>query len=99
MRSLKLTAVALLMMFLLVGSSFSSTLCGDASDDDILNILDFVTLIDYIKGLPVSPFNAANADCDGVTGITLSDVVALSGYIFGGFSINCSVSGGYSYSA
>ena len=99
MRSLTLTAVALLMMFLLVGSSFSSTLCGDVNDDELLNIIDLVTIIDYTKGLPVSPFNAANADCDGVTGVTLSDIVALAANFFAMVPLNCSVSGSYSYSA
>ena len=99
MKSLKLTAVALLVICLSAGSSFSSTLCGDASDDDILNIIDLITIIDYTKGLPVSPFNAANADCDGVTGITLSDIVALSANFFAMVPLNCAVSGSYSYSA
>ena len=99
MKSLKLTAVALLVICLSAGSSFSSTLCGDASDDDILNIIDLITIIDYTKGLPVSPFNAANADCDGVTGITLSDIVALSANFFALVPLNCAVSGSYSYSA
>jgi len=65
MKFLKLTTVVLLVLCLSAGSSFSSTLCGDATDDDVLNILDLLTIIDYTKGLPVSPFNAANADCDG----------------------------------
>lgn len=99
MKSLKLTAVALLAVFLISGSSFSSTLCGDASDDDVLNIIDLITIIDYTRGLPVSPFNAANADCDGVTGITLSDIVALSANFFAMAPLNCAVSGSYSYSA
>ncbi len=99
MKALKLTTTALLMMFLIVGSSFSSTLCGDANDDDVINIIDLITIIDYTKGLPVSPFNAANADCDGVTGITLSDIVALSANFMAMVPLNCTVSGGYSYSA
>ena len=99
MKSLKLAAVALLITFLIVGSSFSSTLCGDVTDDDVLNIIDIVTIIDYTKGLPVTPFNAANADCDGVTGITLSDIVALSANFFAMIPLNCSISGSYSYSA
>lgn len=99
MKSLKLIAVAVLMMFPIAGSSFSSTLCGDANDDDVINVIDIMTLIDYTRGLPVSPFNAANADCDGISGITLSDIVVLSGQIFANGPINCSVSGSYSYSA
>ena len=99
MKYLKLTAVALLVICLSAGSSFSSTLCGDASDDDIVNIIDLITIIDYTRGLPVSPFNAANADCDGVTGITLSDIVALSANFFAMAPLNCAVSGSYSYSA
>ncbi|MCH8026689.1 MAG: hypothetical protein IID63_01040 [candidate division Zixibacteria bacterium] len=99
MRSLKLTAVALLMMFLFVGSSFSSTLCGDANDDDLINIVDIMTLIDYTRGLPVSPFNPANADCDGITGITLSDVVALTRKFSLQETLDCTVSGSYSYAA
>ena len=49
--------------------------------------------------MPVSPFNAANADCDGVTGITLSDIVALSANFVAMVTLNCAVSGSYSYSA
>ena len=99
MKFLKNATIALLVICLSAGSSFSSTLCGDASDDGILNIIDLTTLIDYTKGLPVSPFNAANADCDGVTGITLSDIVALSANFFALAPLNCTVSGSYSYSA
>ncbi|MCH9025481.1 MAG: hypothetical protein IH931_09135, partial [candidate division Zixibacteria bacterium] len=99
MKSLKLTAVAFMVLCLFAGSSFSSTLCGDANDDELLNIIDLITMIDYTKGVPVSPFNAANADCDGVTGITLSDIVALSANFFAMIPLNCSVSGSYSYSA
>ena len=99
MKSLKLTAVALLAVFLISGSSFSSTLCGDANDDDVINIIDIITLIDFTSGRPVSPFNPANADCDGISGITLSDVVALSRKFSLLETLDCSVSGSYSYAA
>lgn len=99
MKSLKLTAAALLVICLSAGSSFSSTLCGDANDDDVINIIDIITIIDFTSGRPVSPFNPTNADCDGVVGITLSDVVALSRKFSLLETLDCSVSGSYSYTA
>lgn len=99
MKSLKLTAVTILTVFILAGSSFSSTLCGDANDDDAISIIDIITLIDYTRGVAVSPFNAANADCDGISGITLSDVVALTQEFSFTGTLNCTVSGSYSYAA
>jgi photosystem II stability/assembly factor-like uncharacterized protein len=64
-------------------------ICGDASGNTIVNIVDAVFLISYIfGGGPVpDPIEAADASCDGI--VNISDVVYLIDYIFGGGDPPC----------
>lgn len=50
---------------------------GDVNEDGYVNISDVTTLIDYLLGATVSPFNSAAADVDGNGNINVSDVTAL----------------------
>ena len=50
---------------------------GDVNEDGYVNISDVTTLIDFLLGATVSPFNSAAADVDGNGNINVSDVTAL----------------------
>lgn len=52
-------------------------LAGDANGDGYVNISDVTTLIDYVLGGAMEPFNAHNADANGDGSINISDVTAL----------------------
>ncbi|MEW6051563.1 MAG: hypothetical protein AB1644_10965 [Candidatus Zixiibacteriota bacterium] len=59
----------------------SNPLCGDASGDGQLNISDLLTMVNYIYKGGVLP-NPADADMDGVQGVTLRDLLFLQDYLF-----------------
>ncbi len=63
--------------------------CGDADDNDVVNISDAVRLINYIfSGGPAPlPLQSGDADCSGT--VTISDAVYLINYIFGGGAVPC----------
>lgn len=93
----KVFSLALLLCVVLAGG-VSAQLCGDADGNATINLIDLVTTIDYIAGKPIS-INLANADCDGVPDVTISDVAALADNFFGSVPISCSPSGGYSFAS
>jgi len=59
-------------------------LCGDATDDEVVNVGDAVCIINYIfkGGQPPSPLDAGDANCDG--DINVGDAVYIINYIFKG---------------
>lgn len=91
-------ALVLLLTLLLFSSIASAQICGDANDDAVINIIDLVTTIDYTSGIPTS-INLTNADCDGVTGVTLSDAVAFTRHFFRVGTLDCNPVGSYSLSS
>jgi arabinogalactan endo-1,4-beta-galactosidase len=50
---------------------------GDVNDDGVVDIADVTTLIDYLLGNDIHPFNNANADVNQDTGIDIADVTTL----------------------
>lgn len=63
--------------------------CGDADGNQIVNISDAVSLINYIFGsgsAPV-PYIAGDVDCNTI--VNISDAVYLISYIFGGGTAPC----------
>jgi hypothetical protein len=52
-------------------------LLGDVDDDGTVAIADLSALIDYLLGVEVFPFNAANAEMDGDGVIAIGDVSEL----------------------
>lgn len=57
--------------------SMPSSSLGDANDDGIVSISDVTTLIDYLLGTDVNPFNRVNADVNQDDVISISDVTSL----------------------
>lgn len=57
--------------------SMPSSSLGDANDDGIVSISDVTTLIDYLLGTDVNPFNRVNADVNQDEVISISDVTSL----------------------
>ncbi len=74
-------------------------ICGDVNNDGTFNIQDMITTIDYLRGGTPSPFDSSNADCDGIPGISVSDAERMAEFIFQGGSVNCTLSGSYSFSS
>jgi len=60
-------------------------MCGDANDDDAINLLDILHLIAYIYGDPAgdppNPMDAGDANADG--DINLLDILYLIDYVYG----------------
>ena len=54
-----------------------TVLPGDVNDDGVVDIADVTTLIDYLLGNDIHPFNNANADVNQDTGIDIADVTTL----------------------
>ena len=52
-------------------------LLGDVNEDGTVGIADVTTLIDYLLGTEVTPFNEDNADVAADGTITIADVTAL----------------------
>jgi hypothetical protein len=50
---------------------------GDVDEDGVISIADVASLIDYILGAEVSPFNSDNADVDADGEISIADVALL----------------------
>ncbi|MFQ5499829.1 MAG: dockerin type I domain-containing protein [Candidatus Zixiibacteriota bacterium] len=94
----KIVVSFVLIAVLLSPGSVFSQVCGDANDDGSTNILDILSMVDYITEAAPAPINVANADCDGNAGVTISDVSSLSGSLFGwDGQLDCSASGSYSF--
>ena len=62
----------------------NTVLRGDADDDGEVTIADVSTLVDYLLGNPVDPFNTLNADADEDGEIAIADVSALIDYLLNG---------------
>jgi hypothetical protein len=68
-------------------------ICGDANDDDFVNITDAVWIINYVfqGGSPPIPFDAGDTNCDG--DVNVSDAIYIINYIFVGGNIPCDIDG------
>ncbi|MBU8932364.1 MAG: hypothetical protein KOO62_00005 [candidate division Zixibacteria bacterium] len=90
--------IALLMCLVLASPSFGQ-LCGNANDDTTVNILDWIYQFEYLRGNAMDPpINLENADCDGITGVTIGDAAWFSNFYFGGGPpLNCDDTGSYPY--
>jgi len=88
----------LLVVGLACGLPAQAQICGDANDDGTLTIADLVVIINYIGQSAPQEINPAKADCDGRTGITISDAQALARYLFRAEEgLDCSPTGSYSF--
>lgn len=61
----------------------SLVLSGDANCDGMVNVLDVITITNYITGLNPTPFCFENADVNGDTVINVLDVIATVTIILG----------------
>ncbi|HOW24783.1 MAG TPA: FISUMP domain-containing protein [Bacteroidales bacterium] len=52
-------------------------LCGDVNEDGFVNVLDIITMVNYIMGGNPSPFNMNAADINADSGINVLDVIAI----------------------
>ena len=62
----------------------STVIRGDVNDDGAVTINDETSLIDYLLGVNVYPFNHANADVDGNNEISVADATALIDLLLSG---------------
>jgi hypothetical protein len=64
-------------------------ICGDADDNELVNISDAVYMVNYIfgSGIAPQPLEAGDVNCDQIANI--SDAVYLIAYIFGGGPAPC----------
>jgi hypothetical protein len=53
------------------------TMLGDVNGDGFVTIADVTTLIDYLLGYEVSPFNKFNADVDDNNKLTINDATTI----------------------
>jgi len=65
---------------------------GDANCDGVVNILDVITISNYILGFSPEPFCFNNADLNNDGVINLSDLIATVNLIVGGGGFTCGVS-------
>ena len=98
MKHATLSVLVTVVVLILSPVSFAQV-CGDANNDGTFGIADLVTLLDYMRGGTPASFDSANADCDGIPGISISDVEGMAEYIFQGGSLNCTLSGSYGFSS
>jgi hypothetical protein len=92
--------IATVLGFVVLGwaSTSSGVVCGDANSDDQVNLLDLLSIIDYLRVYPQDPpIDLDNADVDGVHGVTVSDAIRMSNRIFFGTPLNCDDSATFSY--
>ena len=61
----------------------TASMIGDANDDGIINMMDVITVINYILGKSPSPFNYVNADANQDTMISMTDVTKIINIILG----------------
>ncbi len=52
-------------------------LCGDVNEDGFVNVLDIISMVNYIMGGNPSPFNLNAADINADNGINVLDVIAI----------------------
>jgi hypothetical protein len=65
-------------------------LCGDADNNDVVNVSDIVAMIQFVfgDGGPPQPMDAGDVDCNQT--VNVSDVVFLIQFVFGDGSEPCS---------
>jgi hypothetical protein len=70
-----------------------SYICGDANNDETVNVSDAVYIINYVfaGGEPPDPLEAADANCDGTCNV--SDAVWIINYVFSGGNEPCDSDG------
>ncbi|MBD3219369.1 MAG: hypothetical protein GF310_13940 [candidate division Zixibacteria bacterium] len=68
-------------------------LCGDANNDEAVNVSDAVNVINYvfIGGDPPNPYEAGDTNCDGT--VNVSDAVWIINYVFIGGDSPCDTDG------
>ena len=98
MKHAEISVLAILVIFIFSPVTFAQV-CGDANNNGEFGISDFTTTLDYMRGGTPASFDSANADCDGIPGISISDVERMAEYIFQSGSLNCTLSGSYSFSS
>jgi len=52
-------------------------LCADVNEDGLVNVLDIITLVNYIMGASPDPFNEEAADINADSFINVLDIIAL----------------------
>ncbi len=52
-------------------------LCGDVNEDGLVNVLDIISMVNYIMGGNPSPFNTNAANINAEGGINVLDIIAL----------------------
>ncbi|MBP6977714.1 MAG: dockerin type I domain-containing protein [Bacteroidales bacterium] len=65
-------------------------LCGDGNQDGIVNVLDIISMVNYIMGNDPSPFNEDAADVNADGWINVLDVMALVNIIMQVPGLPCS---------
>ncbi len=98
MKHAEISVLAILVIFIFSPVTIAQV-CGDANNNGEFGISDFTTTLDYMRGGTPASFDSANADCDGIPGISISDVERMAEYIFQSGSLNCTLSGSYSFSS
>lgn len=61
---------------------------GDANDDGVVNVLDIITIVNYILGLNPVPFNFENADVNNDGVINVLDIIGTVNIILGGGKVS-----------
>lgn len=64
-------------------------ICGDASDDGLLNVQDVVSILNYLLNKAGLPANPDAADVDQIPGITMNDNQAMVDAFMYGIDLNC----------
>ncbi|NIP44455.1 MAG: choice-of-anchor D domain-containing protein, partial [candidate division Zixibacteria bacterium] len=71
----------------------ASFLCGDATNDQAVNVSDAVAIVNFVfvGGDPPVPYESGDANCDGT--VNVSDAVHIINYVFVGGSAPCDTNG------
>ncbi|HNS46441.1 MAG TPA: FISUMP domain-containing protein, partial [Bacteroidales bacterium] len=72
-------------------------ICGDVNKDGLVNVLDIISMVNYIMGGSPSPFNTDAADITADGGINVLDIIALVNIILQVPGIPCPCIGFVSY--
>lgn len=97
---MRIRIIATVLGFMVLGwaSTSSGVVCGDANSDEQVNLLDLLSIIDYLRVYPQDPpIDLDNADVDGVHGVTVSDAIRMINRILYGTPLNCDDSATFSY--